>query len=72
MRDKRERRERSTGGGEVGRERSLVNARENWLLNLAAGMSAAHPPSLSSRSRWRPQTTTAIFSRSFPLGPANR
>lgn len=25
------------------RERSLVNARENWLLNLAAGMSAAHP-----------------------------
>jgi len=35
-------------GDEVRRERSLVNARENWLLNLAAGMSAAHPRSPSS------------------------
>lgn len=68
MRGERERRERD----EVGRERSLVNARENWLLNLAAGMSAAHPPPPSSPSRWRPQTITTTFSRSFPLGPANR
>lgn len=68
------RKKRTIDGDEVGRERSLVNARENWLLNLAAGMSAAHPPSPSSPSRWRPQTTTTTttFSRSFPLGPANR
>lgn len=39
---KREREKRPAG---TRRERSLVNARENWLLNLAAGMSAAHPPS---------------------------
>lgn len=47
-------------------ERSLVNARENWLLNLAAGMSAAHP---RFPLEWRPTTT---FSRPFPSGPAGR
>jgi len=41
----RRRRARETDTGVARREgeRGLVNARENWLLNLAAGMSAAHP-----------------------------
>lgn len=37
---KRKRGERPT---EMRGKRSLVNARENWLLNLAAGMSAPSP-----------------------------
>ena len=44
--------------GEVVRG-SLVNARENWLLNLAAGMSSAPP------GGWSPLATL----RSFPSAP---
>jgi len=62
------RKKRTIDEDEAGRERSLVNARENWLLNLAAGMSAEHPPSLLEE---RPQPI-AIFSRLFPSGPASR
>lgn len=64
--------ERGSNGGVV--RGSLVNARENWLLNLAAGMSSAPPGgwlaprysrilSLGSAERWRMEWETAAVWR---------